>query len=98
MKRREAAADPDHVLMAWMTDDRLGYAAQSDESGGVSLADPGPLMHLPRVSRKMMVERVDQLFLVLGVVAQNGKVLQIDRDEHGRRGELIRLFFEELLQ
>jgi len=44
-----------------------------------------------------MVERLENLFLVLGIVVQDSELLERDGDEHGRRIELGGLLFKPAL-
>ncbi len=52
---------------------RLSHAPQRDKGGGEPLAQPLPLVRLPWVGDEVVVERLDQLVFVLGVVAQTVK-------------------------
>ena len=80
-----------------MAHDGLGYAPKRDEGGGVSLSNPGALMHLPRVGDKVFVQGIHDLVFVLRVIVQDGEVPQVYGDEHGGRTEFAGLLLQELL-
>ena len=77
--------------MPLVSDHGLGNTRQRAERGTVALRNPTAVMDLPGIRYKVMIQRIDQRRLVLGVVLQHGKVLQVHGDQHGRRRQFVRL-------